>query len=75
MTDKNARENYVTHIKRGFLEVWNQEGFWKGVKGLFKEEDKNWESQIVADIDLMMAKEKFIHLPSQEKVDCVIVGI
>ena len=59
MTNKNAREQYITHIKRGFLETWQQEGLWSGVKGLFKEQDKNWESQTIADIDLMMAKEKF----------------
>lgn len=59
MTNKNARENYVTHVKRGFLETWKQEGFWEGAKNLFKETDKNWESQVIADIDLMMAKEKF----------------
>lgn len=59
MTNKNARDNYVTHVKRGFLETWKQEGFWEGAKSLFKETDKSWESQVVADIDLMMAKEKF----------------
>jgi hypothetical protein len=45
-TLKNARENYITHIRRDFFENWKSDGFAKAFKEIFeqnKEDQANFE--------------------------------
>jgi|TARA_R100000093_G_C1945523_1_gene74301 hypothetical protein len=54
------RRNYFTHIKRGFLESWKEEGFVEAFKNAFrKSEDFRMDASIWENLEEIVANQKF----------------
>lgn len=59
-TLKKYRENYITHIKRGFLEQWKEDGLLSAFKNVFKQyQDEQAVFNIIDDTGQILPLEKF----------------